>query len=73
MDERRRIGGTDFVWNLEKAETTWRTRRIRFEDAATVFQDPFFVLVVHIEVKGDTIRIISARPAERHEEALYAQ
>lgn len=97
MDERRRIGGTDFVWNVEKAAATWRTRGIRFEDAATVFMDPLFVLVeavrkdeardaaigfdklgrlllvVHIEIENDAIRIISARLAERHEESLYAQ
>ncbi len=96
MDVRHRIGGTDFVWNREKADATWRKRGIRFEEAATVFMDPLFVLieagrndeareavigfdnlgrllhVVHIEV-GESIRIISARPAERHEEALYAQ
>lgn len=97
MDERHQIGGTDFVWNSEKEKTTWRTRRIRFKDAATVFQDPLFVLVeadrnaeqrdaaigfdrlgrllvvVHVEFDGDAIRIISARLAERHEEAVYAR
>jgi uncharacterized protein len=97
MDERRRIGGTDFVWNSEKAAATWRRRGIRFEDAATVFMDPLIVVVdagrkgedrdavigfdkvgrllcvVHIEVQGDAIRIISARRAGRREESLYAQ
>ena len=46
MDERRRIGGTDFVWNVAKAEATWRRRGIRFEDAATVFMDPLIVLIL---------------------------
>ncbi len=97
MDERHRIGGTDFVWNVDKAQATWRHRGIRFEDAATVFMDPLIVLieagrkgedrdaaigfdklgrllrVVHIEIEGDAIRIISARLAGRHEESLYAQ
>ncbi len=97
MDEQHRIGGNDFVWDADKAATTWRRRGIRFEDAATVFMDPLLVLtdasrndeardavigfdqlgrllfVVHIEFEGDRIRIISARPAEPHEEALYAQ
>lgn len=31
------------------------------------------LFVVHVEIDGDCIRIISARPAEPHEEALYAQ
>jgi uncharacterized DUF497 family protein len=97
MDVRHHIGGTDFVWDADKAATTWRTRGIRFEDAATVFMDPLFVVtdasrndeardavigfdqlgrllfVVHIEFDDDCIRIISARPAEPEEEALYAQ
>lgn len=97
MDVRHHIGGSDFVWDADKAATTWRIRGIRFEDAATVFMDPLLVLtdasrndetrdavigfdrlgrllfVVHIEIDGDCIRIIFARPAEPHEEALYAQ
>ena len=97
MDEQHRIGGNDFVWDTDKAARTWRERGIRFEDAATVFMDPLFVLtdasrndeardaaigfdqlgrllfVVHIEFERECIRIISARPSEPHEEALYAQ
>ena len=97
MDERHRIGGSDFVWDANKAAANRRKHGIRFEDAARVFFDPLFVLtdasrnnetrdavigfdqlarllfVVHIEFDGDCIRIISARPAKRHEEYLYAQ
>lgn len=97
MDVRHHIGGSDFVRDADKAAATWRSRGIRFEDAATVFMDPLLVLVdasrrdeardavigfdrlgrllfvVHIEFAGDCIRIISARAAEPHEEALYAQ
>jgi uncharacterized DUF497 family protein len=97
MDERHHIGGSDFVWDAGKADANWRKHRIRFEDAATVFADPLFVLddasrndeahdavigfdrigrllyVVHVEFEGECIRIISARNAEPHEEALYAQ
>jgi uncharacterized DUF497 family protein len=97
MDERHSIGGNDFVWDADKAQANRRDHGVRFEDAATVFLDPLFVLtdatrndeardaaigfdnlarllfVVHIEVEGDHIRIISARLAEPHEEALYAQ
>ncbi len=97
MDVRHHIGGSDFVWDADKAAKTWLLRGIRFEDAATVFMDPMLMLtdascndeardavigfdrlgrllfVVHIEFDGDCIRIISARPAELPEEALYAQ
>ena len=97
MDERHRIGGSDFVWDAGKAAANRRKHGIRFEDAATVFMDPLFVLtnasrndeardaaigfdqharllfVVHVEFENDCIRIVSARPAEPHEEALYAQ
>ena len=97
MNERHRIGGSDFVWNADKAAANRRKHGIRFEDAATVFMDPLFILsdasrndeardaaigfdhlgrllfVVHIEFERDCIRIVSARSAEPHEEALYAQ
>lgn len=97
MDEHHHIGGSDFVWDVDKATGNLARHGIRFEEAATVFMDPLFVLtdasrndeardavigfdlhgrllfVVHIEYDGDHIRIVSARPAEPHEEALYAQ
>ena len=44
MDERHHIGGSDFVWDADKAAKTWQLRSIRFEDAATVFMDPLLVL-----------------------------
>lgn len=74
-----------------------REARRRFEEAATVFDDPLFILrdatrndelreaaiglssiarlltVVHLEVDGEFIRIISAWRASAAEEALYAQ
>ena len=34
-----------FVWDLAKAETNWRKHGVRFEEAATVFGDPLFILV----------------------------
>ena len=43
-DERHHISGSDFVWGADKAKTNWRRHGIRFEDAATVFMDPLFVL-----------------------------
>ena len=45
MDERHRIGGNDFVWDAGKAEANRRKHGIRFDDAATVFMDPLFVLI----------------------------
>ncbi|MGH8112665.1 MAG: BrnT family toxin [Rhodanobacteraceae bacterium] len=44
MDQHHRIGGSDFVWDADKAAANLRKHDIRFEDAATVFMDPFFVL-----------------------------
>lgn len=97
MEERHRSGGNDFVWEHSKAAANRRKHEIRFEDAATVFMDPLFVLidasrndegreaaigfdhlggrlfVVDIELEGDIIRSVPARPAEPLEEALYAQ
>ncbi|MBL8672751.1 MAG: BrnT family toxin [Alphaproteobacteria bacterium] len=97
MDERRRIGGSDFIWNTAKAAANLRKHGVRFEDAASVFGDPLFVLtdatrddeardaaigfdrlgrllfVVHVERDGESIRIVSARPADAREEGLYAQ
>ena len=88
--------GDSFVWNADKAQKNWRKHGVRFEEAATVFADPLFVLVdatrndeardaaigfgssgrllyvVHIEIEGTCIRIISARRADPHEEFEYA-
>ncbi len=36
--------GDLFVWNTVKAEINWRKHGIRFEEAASVFGDPMFVL-----------------------------
>ena len=33
-----------FVWNQGKAQINWRKHGVRFEEAATVFSDPLFVL-----------------------------
>ncbi|WHZ20671.1 MAG: protein of unknown function DUF497 [Rhodanobacteraceae bacterium] len=44
MDQHYRIGGSDFVWDAGKAAANVRKHGIRFQDAATVFMDPLFVL-----------------------------
>lgn len=45
MDQRHRIGGTDFVWDADKASANLARHGVRFEEAATVFLDPLLVLV----------------------------
>lgn len=39
------INGDLFVWNRDKAELNRRKHGVRFEEAACVFGDPYFVLV----------------------------
>ncbi len=43
-DVRYELNGDLFVWNSTKAELNWRKHGVRFEEAASVFSDPFFVL-----------------------------
>ncbi len=45
MDIYFEIYGDQFVWNDEKAAKNWHKHGVRFEEAATVFEDPLFVLV----------------------------
>jgi hypothetical protein len=45
MDINLEIDGELFIWNEAKAEKNWRKHGIRFEEAATVFFDPLFVLI----------------------------
>lgn len=95
MDIHYELNGTRFVWNAKKAAANpGKHEGITFEQAATVFFDPFFRLVdasrkdeardavigydalsrllfvVHVELDGEAIRIISARKAT-HEERKH--
>jgi uncharacterized DUF497 family protein len=45
MDIFFKLNGDQFVWNDEKAEINWHKHGVHFEEAATVFEDPLFVLV----------------------------
>lgn len=45
MDIRCELNGDLFVWDSNKAEQNLRKHGVRFEEAATVFSDPLFVLV----------------------------
>ena len=44
MDVHFELGGDLFVWNRDKAELNWHKHGVRFEEAASVFGDPLFVL-----------------------------
>jgi hypothetical protein len=44
VDERNEIGGSDFIWDVAKAESNLRNHGVRFEEAATVFLDPLLVI-----------------------------
>jgi uncharacterized DUF497 family protein len=44
MDIRFELNGNAFIWNATKARQNWHKHGIRFEEAATVFGDPLFVL-----------------------------
>ena len=44
MDDHYAVNGDLFVWNKDKAQINWRKHGVRFEEAATVFSDPMFVL-----------------------------
>lgn len=45
MDIQFELNGDLFVWNEAKAGKNLQKHGVRFEEAATVFADPFFVLV----------------------------
>jgi len=45
MDIHFELNGDLFVWNSGKADKNWRKHGVRFEEAASVFSDPLFVLV----------------------------
>lgn len=45
MDISQRVGGTDYIWNDDKAAANQRKHGVRLEDALAVFEDPLFRLV----------------------------
>ncbi len=45
MDIRFELNGNLFVWDAAKAEANLAKHGVRFEEAASVFADPLFVLV----------------------------
>lgn len=45
LENRFECNGTTFVWHPSKAVQNLRKHHVCFEDAATVFDDPFFILI----------------------------
>ncbi|AUN95696.1 BrnT family toxin [Pseudazoarcus pumilus] len=45
MDVRFDLDGDSFAWDADKAMSNLRKHGVRFEDAATVFADPLFIVV----------------------------
>ncbi|WP_110985747.1 BrnT family toxin [Acaryochloris thomasi] len=85
-----------FDWDERKAESNIRKHGISFNEAVTVFADPYLVFTVDLEhsgpedrewaigetdgglpvvvvftMRGEQIRIISARPATKQERQNY--
>lgn len=61
MDVRVDIDGQGFVWDEAKADANVRKHGVRFEEAATVFFDPLFVVVD--ASRNDEARHATRRPA----------
>ena len=45
LENRSDIDGSTFVWSRNKAVANLRKHGVSFDDAATVFADPFFILL----------------------------
>jgi len=45
LENRSDINGSTFVWSRNKAVANQRKHGVSFDDAATVFADPFFILL----------------------------
>jgi uncharacterized DUF497 family protein len=54
----------EFEWDENKATANYQKHGISFEEAKTVFNDPFSITI-------SKIRIISCRPATAREQRTY--
>ena len=88
----------EFEWDENKAESNWLKHNITFEEAVTVFADPYLLftedsqhseqeerqwamgeaenglmLVIVFTMRGEQIRIISARKATKTERKRYEE
>jgi uncharacterized DUF497 family protein len=57
MDERFDLNGIGFIWNAKKAAANEKKHGITFEEASTVFFDPF-------------IKLVNASPDEESRDAI---
>ncbi len=53
MDERYQLNGINFIWDQDKARKNFSKHRIRFENAAEAFFDPF-IRVVDASDEGES-------------------
>jgi len=60
----------DLEWNGRKADANLRKHGVTFREASTIFGDPF---AVSYSLRGDTIRLISARLMTSRERSKYEQ
>lgn len=44
MDVQFELNGDLFVWDSQKADSNFRKHGVKFEEAASVFSDPFFIV-----------------------------
>lgn len=52
-----------FRWNEAKAASNWRKHGVRFDDAATVFFDPFHLSIIDREHSDDEDRFVAVGAA----------
>ena len=45
MDERYRLAGKDFIWNVSKAQSYRQVHGVSFEEAASALFDPLLIVV----------------------------
>ena len=80
------MSGVAFEWNRRKDSANRRKHRVGFAEASTVFGDPLSItvpdpdhaageerFVIADTVRGERIRLISARPATKHERRNYEE
>lgn len=94
MDTIYTLQGIEFEWDGVKAQSNIKRHGITFEEAASVFLDPFYqegdatrgkeqrsfvmgysltqnlLITIYVE-RGERIRVISARAANRQERRFY--
>jgi uncharacterized protein len=62
-----------FEWDPEKARRNLAQHGVSFDEASSAFADLGKLVVVAHLADDETVRIISARLAERHERRTYEE